>query len=199
VPVSFGAWRFESSQPHVGVRSVHAERTVQAALRLAAAGPSATDIASELRVPRRTVADWVNGSVPHTPNCAAGCTADHDFAALPPAYVHLLGLYLGDGSTATHPRGVYRLRVSLDLRYPDIIEQCVTAIGKGRAAQSRRTVLARYVGRSPLLLQGVALLVPSARPQQETRAANCPRQLAGGTGQSLAGASGSRSDPFRRV
>jgi hypothetical protein len=37
-------------------------------------------------------------------------------------------MYLGDGYIATHPRGVYRLRISLDWRYPGIIVECATAI-----------------------------------------------------------------------
>src|SRR5947209_16650180 len=76
--------------------------------------------------PGARCASWLHGAVPHAPGCAAGCTAAHDFAALPAAYVYLLGLYLGDGSIATHPRGVFRLRFSLDTRYPGIIENCVT-------------------------------------------------------------------------
>lgn len=107
---------------------MRAERTIRAALDLGAVGLGATEIARQLGVPRRTVADWLKGSIPHTPRCTAGCTADHDFAAPPAAYVYLLGLYLGDGSISTHPRGVYRPRVSLDTRYPGIIEQCVGAI-----------------------------------------------------------------------
>jgi Homeodomain-like domain len=109
---------------------VHAERTVRAALDLAAAGANAPDIARQLGISRRTVSDWIRAQVPHTPRCAPGGMADHDFAALPAAYVYLLGLYLGDGSIATHPRGLYRLRVSLDLRYPGIIEQYVEAIAE---------------------------------------------------------------------
>jgi hypothetical protein len=42
--------------------------------------------------------------------------------------VYLLGLYLGDGCISAHRRGVFRLRVFLDLRYPLIIDECVTAI-----------------------------------------------------------------------
>ena len=129
MPVSFGAWRFESSQPHLrGRRSVHTEHTVRAALALAATGANGTEIAQRVGVPRRTVSDWMRGLLPQTPKCANGCTEDHDFSTLPAPYVYLLGLYLGDGSIATHPRGVYRLRVSLDARYPGIIEQCVAAI-----------------------------------------------------------------------
>jgi hypothetical protein len=40
----------------------------------------------------------------------------------------LLGLYLGDGSIATHPRGVYRLRIFLDRAYPGIVAECVAAM-----------------------------------------------------------------------
>jgi hypothetical protein len=52
----------------------------------------------------------------------------HRFAELPPVYVYLLGMYLGDGYIAAHARGVYALRFSLDLRYPEIIEECAAAI-----------------------------------------------------------------------
>jgi Homeodomain-like domain len=107
---------------------MHSQGTVEAALNLAQSGANATEIARRLSVPRRTVCDWLSGSLPHAPACAAGCNAAHRFGELPAAYAYLLGLYLGDGSIATHPRGVYRLRFSLDTRYPDIIDQCVTAI-----------------------------------------------------------------------
>ena len=52
----------------------------------------------------------------------------HGFADLPPEYVYLLGLYLGDGCLSVHARGVYRLRVDLDLRYPAIVDSCEAAI-----------------------------------------------------------------------
>lgn len=37
-------------------------------------------------------------------------------------------MYLGDGYIAAHARGVYGLRISLDMRYPVIIEECAAAI-----------------------------------------------------------------------
>ena len=49
-----------------------------------------------------------------------------------PAYVYLLGTYLGDGCLSAHPRGVYKLRVYLDLAYPGIIREVVGAITKGK-------------------------------------------------------------------
>jgi hypothetical protein len=45
------------------------------------------------------------------------------FEALPDRYVHLLGLYLGDGCLSAHPRGVYKLRLYLDAKYPSIIDE----------------------------------------------------------------------------
>ncbi|MDQ4096215.1 MAG: hypothetical protein M3174_08435 [Actinomycetota bacterium] len=54
-------------------------------------------------------------------------------------YAYLLGLYLGDGCLAQHERGVFRLRVTLDDRYPNIIDECAEAI---RAVRSRSGVKA---------------------------------------------------------
>jgi hypothetical protein len=60
-------------------------------------------------------------------------------SASSPAYPYLLGLYLGDGYLARHPRDVYKLRVFLDARYPGIVRECEHAInavlGKARAAR----------------------------------------------------------------
>jgi hypothetical protein len=46
----------------------------------------------------------------------------------PRSYVYLLGIYLGDGTLAAFPRGVYNLRISCDLKYPEIINEIATAI-----------------------------------------------------------------------
>lgn len=43
------------------------------------------------------------------------------------AYAYLLAIYLGDGCIVVN-RKVYRLRVTLDDRYPDIIATCAQAI-----------------------------------------------------------------------
>lgn len=44
------------------------------------------------------------------------------------AYAYLLGIYLGDGSLATHPRGVLRLRITLDRAYQGIVAECEAAM-----------------------------------------------------------------------
>lgn len=53
---------------------------------------------------------------------------DHDFATLAPMhYCYLLGLYLGDGCISKSTR-VWRLRITLDKKYPRIIDRCRAAI-----------------------------------------------------------------------
>lgn len=44
------------------------------------------------------------------------------------SYPYLLGLYLGDGCLAAHPRGVFKLRITLDAKYPGIVDECAAAI-----------------------------------------------------------------------
>jgi hypothetical protein len=53
---------------------------------------------------------------------------NHDFSAVPAKpYCYLLGLYLGDGCVS-RCRRVWRLRISLDKKYPEIIDRCRAAI-----------------------------------------------------------------------
>ncbi|MBA3263048.1 MAG: hypothetical protein H0T69_11405 [Thermoleophilaceae bacterium] len=42
--------------------------------------------------------------------------------------MQLLGLYLGDGCLSAHPRGVFKLRISLDACYPGVMEECEDAM-----------------------------------------------------------------------
>ncbi len=56
------------------------------------------------------------------------------------AYPYLLGVYLGDGMLTPAPRNVWRLRISLDAKYPAIISRAEEAIDQ---------VAARTVGRVP--------------------------------------------------
>jgi hypothetical protein len=92
------------------------------------------EIARRTQIPRRTVAEWR-----HTRRwegrprsvVSIGCqrcgAPHHAFDELPPAYAYLLGAYLGDGFLARSRRGVYRLRITLDDRYPAIIAECQAA------------------------------------------------------------------------
>jgi hypothetical protein len=119
---------------------MHGRETVAEALRLAADGLNNCEIARRTGVSRPTIRDWINGRLPHSyRRCSqdesyvrGGCSRcgadEHRFDRLDADYVQLLGLYLGDGSIAEHRRKVYKLRITLDIRYPGIVEECERAI-----------------------------------------------------------------------
>jgi hypothetical protein len=115
---------------------VHSGATVAEALRLRDEEDlGAREVARRLGLPLPTVRDWHAGKLPRTYRLFANGTAcprcgqdDHRVEDLGPAYVHLLGLYLGDGSISQHPRGVFRLRVFLDRKYPQIVEECAESL-----------------------------------------------------------------------
>jgi hypothetical protein len=106
---------------------------VAAVLELHSTGHSALSIARLTGVPRSTVRDWVKGRVPNGRSNGAFACGDcgqpaHDLTGITDPYLYLLGLYLGDGCISAHPRGVYRLRIFLDLRYPGIVDSCAEAM-----------------------------------------------------------------------
>ena len=109
---------------------------VERALELAEAGMNNCQISRELRVHRRTVSDWVAGRTRAGPrkefSRRASCLrcpgrADAFPVLTAYAYAYLLGLYLGDGWLASHRRGVFRLRIFLDRRYPLIVAEAEAA------------------------------------------------------------------------
>lgn len=121
---------------------MHPRRTVEVALKLADHGAGASDIARRLRVPRSTVRDWLapdsRRRCHRVLNEAAcdRCGGEHDFQRLPVEYAYLLGLYLGDGCISAHRRGVYRLRIALDVKYPGIIDSATAAMGHVRKGKT---------------------------------------------------------------
>jgi hypothetical protein len=117
------------------VRSLAEVRTAQLLVHL---GLNDCQVSRTLGIPRCTIRDWRHGRTPGREGrlrrhplgaCDACGAAAHDFGALPAApYAYLLALYLGDGHLARHRRGVYRLQIFLDERYPQIIDECAAAI-----------------------------------------------------------------------
>lgn len=95
---------------------------------LAARSATSTEIARLTGIPRSTVRDWLNGRRPQHRPRPPGPLNDAEIESLSSKYAYLLGMYLGDGCLASHPRSVYRLRISLDAKYPGIIEECREAI-----------------------------------------------------------------------
>lgn len=117
---------------------MHPAGIVADALRLSAKGLNSVEISRELGVPRRTIADWLTGKLPrhsrvvsesNPPVCYRCGHQEHELDTLPWDYVYLLGLYLGDGCISFVHRGVFRLRIVLDVKYPGIIGEAQRAIG----------------------------------------------------------------------
>ena len=102
-------------------------RRVQA---LARQGLNKCEIARRTGIPRSTVRTWLRGQTPRRDPAQSRLQLDPpDCEALPPIeYAYLLGLYLGDGCLTACPRGVFKLRIALDSRYPRIIAASVSAI-----------------------------------------------------------------------
>ncbi len=103
---------------------------------LVAAGLNDCAISRLTGLPRTTVRDWrrtyrwtsVDACRLRPDTCDACGHPSHRFDELSDQYVYLLGLYLGDGYIVHHRRGVFRLTITLDARYPGIVTECREAI-----------------------------------------------------------------------
>lgn len=91
------------------------------ALSLAQAGLNDCEISRRTGVPRSTVRDWRRPAAERTrcPRCWRAVHRPVLFAD--GDYAELLGMYLGDGCLSQTSRAM-RLRLSLDARYPGIVE-----------------------------------------------------------------------------
>lgn len=102
-------------------------------------GMNASEIAHHTSIPRSTIRGWLKTTRP--PNRRRTCPR-HDLSPLnEPAYAYLLGMYLGDGCISLHRRDVWRLRITLDSAYPEIVGECVRAVcsvSHGRAGATPR-------------------------------------------------------------
>jgi DNA-binding transcriptional ArsR family regulator len=100
--------------------------------RLAAEGLNASEIARRTGIPRRTIGHWLSGSLPHSALAASSCPrcgGSHEIDRLAPAtYAYAFGLYLGDGCILKQPKGVWRLEIAMDSRYPALILWCANAL-----------------------------------------------------------------------
>jgi hypothetical protein len=107
---------------------VRSSEEFDAAKRLMASGLNNCAIARQIGVPRTTVRDWRLRPAIRSRDIGAPCRIDHDFSQLPAAaYCYVLGLYLGDGCISRSGR-VWHFRVTLDRKYPAIIDRCRQAI-----------------------------------------------------------------------
>ena len=118
------------------MRSLQELRRVQALVDL---GVNDCAIARLAGIPRTTVRDWRRserwthqrrrlGPRFNPDSCRRCGHPAHAFNELNDRYAYLLGLYLGDGYVVHHRRGVYRLTITLDAKYPGIVSECREAI-----------------------------------------------------------------------
>jgi hypothetical protein len=113
---------------------MHRAEEVRLVQRLAAEGMNNCAIARRTGIPRTTIRDWRAGKLPTQGTAVEGSCGTcghpkHDPSRLPSeAYAYLLGIYLGDGCIATTPKGVHRLRIACDMKYPIIILDVSIAI-----------------------------------------------------------------------
>jgi hypothetical protein len=119
------------------------ESEYRRAVALIEAGINDCEIGRRLGIPRGTVRDWRVGLASASggrtkfwsgkrPNPT--CFRCDDGWVDEEAYAYLLGQYLGDGCLSLMPRGVYRLRIACDLKYPDIIDEIASSIVITRAS-----------------------------------------------------------------
>jgi hypothetical protein len=111
------------------MRSIEDLRTVAS---LVAAGLNDCQIARVTGIPRGTIRDWRHArrweESRGTGSCSRCGAPEHAFADLPPEYVYLLGMYLGDGYIVAWRKRVYRLIIAMDGRFPRMISACAGAI-----------------------------------------------------------------------
>lgn len=119
---------------------------VERVQRLLATGMPVAEAARQAGIPRSTVREWLKAGpealLARREAAQKASLCDPCFwidKAPKDAYAYLLGLYLGDGCISLSHRGVFRLRICLDARYPLIIEACVAAMA---------AVLPNVVGRT---------------------------------------------------
>lgn len=104
---------------------MRSQHEVDHALALCHRGLTPSEVARRTGIPRSTVRDWRNGRPPRH----SRCSAEHNLARLEgTAYAYLLGMYLGDGCISACPRGVWRLRITLDSVYPNVVAECARAV-----------------------------------------------------------------------
>lgn len=157
---------------------------------LLGAGLNDCEISRRTGIPRGTVRDWRHGHRPRFERCAryeTGVDPEID-PMVEPFYAYLLGLYLGDGDITRMPR-TYRLRVSMDGIYPDIVAECKAAIEivvpnrvSIRPTQSRAVVVTAHSNAWPHLFPqhgaGPKHLRPiELMPWQRRITHRCPEQL----------------------
>src|SRR6476646_8362224 len=148
-------------------------------------GAGASEIARRTGIPRSTVRDWCKPSRPRE-KPRSDCWVCDTRPFREPSYVYLFGLYLGDGTLVLGRRGVYSLRITLDRRYPRIIDDCAAGLLALRAASRMR--VGRVERKGCTVVQAYWKHWPCVFPQHGPGRKHLrPIKLAGGRRRSLIG------------
>lgn len=117
------------------------------AMRLIAWGMNNCEISRLTGIPHGTIRYWRTegrkgykggpGAPTPCPICD-GRELDHR------SYAYLLGLYLGDGCLVHTHRGVYRMSVACDPKYPNIIKGCAAAMQSVKGLGSRIALVSSH-------------------------------------------------------
>jgi hypothetical protein len=101
---------------------------VQQVLALHSQRLATAEIARRTGIPRSTIRYWLAKGPAYPRRPAGPCNPCAYISCVPQGpYAYLLGLYLGDGCLSLVRGGVYRLRITLDKKYPQIIDECRSA------------------------------------------------------------------------
>jgi len=111
---------------------MRAKEEIELAMLMISAGFNDCEISRNLDIPRRTIQDWRTGRLPNldrnvelsTPEGLLEYLKDSEYE-----YVYILGMYLGDGYIGK-TRRTYRLRITLDDKYPNIQRECEDSLKK---------------------------------------------------------------------
>lgn len=123
---------------------------VRQAFALRAAGTTRREIAAELGIAMSTLSRWLQAGEDTTISryrsehaggaCPEACPRKEELDT--EAYAYLLGQYLGDGWITEGRRGVFRLYVFCCAAYPNILEECASAmrvvVPSGAVTRQRR-------------------------------------------------------------
>jgi len=106
---------------------IHPPHVKQQALALIAAGVNDCEVSRRLGISRTTIRDWrrptyVSRRRFATETCPRCWRPAKPIRFTDDDYAELLAMYLGDGCISELPRTA-RLRIALDVRYPEILEQ----------------------------------------------------------------------------
>ena len=133
---------------------------------LARGGLNHCQIARVTGIPLATVRAWVAGRTRlRTDGCPRCGHPPHDFSQLPAAaYAYLLGIYLGDGTITSFPKGVWALQIFQDAKYPSIIGEIARAVETVMPANVVR--VGRREGQNWVQISSYSKAWPCLFPQQ---------------------------------